>query len=207
MYFNDEKNNTSIDKELSNKTIFSSLKNNIKRIIIIAVSIIILIILLFLIISLFKNRINFKLLGDRYIQLTEGSDFVDPGYIATTKNGEDISDEVTIQSNLDSDEIGTYQIIYRLRNKTLQRTIRVIENEAGKISIHLKGDDIIYIPINGIYDEPGYTCIDSIDGDITDKVIVTNTIDNEELGAYKVIYTVTNSTNITTTVSRVVIVK
>lgn len=207
MYFNDEKNNTSIDKELKDKTILSTLKKNIKKIIIILLVLILLIGLIFVIIGLFKNRITFKLNGDIYIKLTRGEEYVEPGYIATDKNGLDISNEVITAGEIDTSKVGLYHITYKLRNKKIQRTIRIVEPEAGKTAINLKGEETIYLNIGQKYEEPGYICIDSIDGDITDKVNVTNDIDTSKTGLYKVTYTVTNSTNITTTVNRVVIVK
>ena len=207
MYFNDEKNNTSIDKELSNKTIVSSVKNNIKKIIIVAVSLIVLIILLLLIISLFKNKVDFRLLGDKNIKLTEGSEYIEPGYIAIDKNGVDLSDEVIIDNNVDTSTMGNYRVVYKLRHKTLQRKIEVIEMETGKLSIYLKGEKIIHIKQNGKYNDPGYLCIDSVDGDITNNIVVTNNVDVTKKGTYKVIYSVTNSTGITTIISRIVIVE
>ncbi len=207
MYFNDEKNNTSIDKELSNKSILGKMKKNIKKIIILVIAFIVLIALILIIAGLFKNKINFKLLGDNYIKLTEGSEYIEPGYIATDKNGIDISDEVIIEDNIDTSTIGVYQVIYRLRKKVLQRTIRIVEMEVGKLSIHLKGDKILHMKRNNSYIEPGYLCIDSIDGDITKNVNVTNNVDISTIGTYKIIYSVTNSTGVTTTVSRIVIVE
>ncbi len=207
MYFNDEKNNTSLDKELNNKSILGAIKQNIKKFIIIIVGLILLLVLILIIVSLLKNKITFKLLGDNSIKLTEGSEYIEPGYIATDKNGLDISDEVIIDDNIDTSAVGIYHVIYKLRNKKLQRTIKVIEAEVGKLSIHLKDSKILHIKKNTKYIEPGYICIDSIDGDITNQVKVTGEIDTTTLGTYKIVYSVTNSTNVTTTVSRIVVVE
>ena len=202
MYFNDEKNNTSLDKELSDKTIMTKLKENLKKIIIGIILLLLLIIAIIFIVRMFKNRITFKLNGDNPIELSVGETFVDPGYIATDRKGTDISNDVQIVGNVDTTQKGTYKITYTLRNKKLTRVVNV-----GETIINLDGQEIIYLKLNEKYTEPGYTCIDSIDGDITDKVKVTNDIDSSKKGAYKVIYEVTNSKNITTTKSRVIIIE
>lgn len=204
MYFNEEKNNTSIDRELNEKTITSSIKKNLKLIIII----IIVLLLLFLIILLAnkKGGVTFQLLGDTEMQIPQGTKFTDPGFIATNKKGIDISNEVNILGNVETNNMGTYRLIYSLRGKTLKRMVTVVDAEKKKAKITLKGDKLIYIDINSTYSEPGYTCTDSVDGDITDKVVVDNRINNKKAGAYKIIYSVTNSQGVTTIASRVVII-
>ena len=204
MYFNEEKNNTSIDRELNEKTITSSIKKNLKLIIII----IIVLLLLFLIILLAnkKGGVTFQLLGDTEMQIPQGTKFTDPGFIATNKKGIDISNEVNILGNVETNNMGTYRLIYTLRGKTLKRMVTVVDAEKKKAKITLKGDKLIYIDINSTYSEPGYTCTDSVDGDITDKVVVDNRINNKKAGAYKIIYSVTNSQGVTTIASRVVII-
>lgn len=207
MYFNDEKSNTNIDRELNDKSILSNLKKNIKKILLALIVLIVIVVLAILIITTLKNRVTLKLNGDNYIKINLGQEYIDPGYIATDKNGKDISNEVKITGEVDSSKLGLYTIVYKLRTRRIQRTIRVIEPENGESIISLKGDETMYLSLNEKYVEPGYTCIDSIDGDITNKVITSNNIDSSKHGAYKVIYTVTNSSNVTTTISRIVIVK
>ncbi len=205
MYFNDEKSNTNIDRELSDKSILSNIKKNLVKIIVIVITIILLIGLILVIVGLMKNRVSFKLLGESYIKLPVGSEYVEPGYIATDKNGVDISDEVAETGNVDTTSVGTYKIIYVLRNKRLQRIVKVEELPMANIS--LIGDKVIKIKLNDTYTEPGYTCLDEVDGDITDNVEVISEVNTSKLGVYKIVYRVTNSSNVTTAVSRVVIVE
>lgn len=67
--------------------------------------------------------------------------------------------------------------------------------------------DTITIEINNNYIEPGYKAIDNIDGDITNKVTISNNITISIPGTYQVTYKVTDSSNNTTKIQRTVIVK
>lgn len=59
--------------------------------------------------------------------------------------------------------------------------------------LNLVGDNIIYLKIGEEYSEPGYEAKDSLDGNITKQVKVTNNINYDIPGTYEVIYSVTNS--------------
>ena len=57
------------------------------------------------------------------------------------------------------------------------------------------------------YKEPGYVAIDDIDGNITNKVNISGSVNYNKEGTYKLVYYVVNSTGITTTIERTVNVK
>ena len=69
-------------------------------------------------------------------------------------------------------------------------------NLVGVPSIVLKGEKIITMHIGDKFIEPGYSASDSLDGDITDKVVISSDIDYTKQGVYKVIYKVKNSSGI-----------
>jgi hypothetical protein len=50
--------------------------------------------------------------------------------------------------------------------------------------IELLGLETIYLEVFDTYAEPGYTAWDDADGDLTDSVQVTSTLDNTTLGSY-----------------------
>ena len=71
--------------------------------------------------------------------------------------------------------------------------------------IHLEQGDHITIPAGTIYEEPGFSATDNADGDVTDKVI----IEGEEIiwyqpGTYQTTYSVTDSFENRTTVTRTI---
>lgn len=71
-------------------------------------------------------------------------------------------------------------------------------------SLELIGNNIINIKMNETYIEPGYKASDSIDGDITGKVKITNNIDYNTPGTYEIIYEVVNSSNKKVSIKRFV---
>lgn len=86
----------------------------------------------------------------------------------------------------------------------LIRNIRVIDKE--KPIITLNGDDTIYLYVGDEYIENGATSKDNYDGDLTDKIIIENNIDNKNEGEYSVYYSVKDSSNNESSVKRKIIV-
>lgn len=64
-------------------------------------------------------------------------------------------------------------------------------------TIILKGNKMITLEIGTNYQEPGFEAKDKTDGNITNKVKIENLINPEIPGTYELIYSVTNSKNIT----------
>ena len=59
-------------------------------------------------------------------------------------------------------------------------------------TLTLEGGDVVNILKGLQYEEPGYTAVDPEDGDITDEVIVTGTVNTDEIGEYTLTYSVTD---------------
>lgn len=72
--------------------------------------------------------------------------------------------------------------------------------------ITLQGDLAVELPFGSIYLEPGYTAIDNIDGDITDRVKTVGTINTGVAGSYILSYSVTDAAGNTGYASRTVTV-
>lgn len=74
-----------------------------------------------------------------------------------------------------------------------------------KPTITLNGDQTIYLHKGESYQEPGYSADDDIDGDLTDRVTVTGSVNTDVIGTYLLHYNVTdNSNNDATEVTRTV---
>ena len=67
------------------------------------------------------------------------------------------------------------------------------DKKAGTPSIILNGKQIVTVGINDKYKEDGFLAKDSIDGDLTNKVVVIDTVDYSNEGVYLIIYKVKNS--------------
>lgn len=76
----------------------------------------------------------------------------------------------------------------------------------GYPEITIIGDNPISIDLHELYNDPGATAFDSVDGDLTGYVIATTNINIHADGQYFVQYKVTNSNGETSTEQRSVIV-
>jgi len=73
--------------------------------------------------------------------------------------------------------------------------------------ITLAGDAILTLTAGDTYTEPGYTCRDSLDGDLTASVTVTGQVDTSAAGKYELTYRVTDAAGNTAEAVRTVKVK
>ena len=92
-----------------------------------------------------------KLLGDEIMTITARMDFEDPGFTAVDGKGKDLSDLVTVESNVTPYRLGEYQVIYSLSNGeetiSVMRTVEVVPVELPDViqpdekTIYLTFDD------------------------------------------------------------------
>lgn len=207
MYFNENKEETNIDSEFKSKREFEFKKY--KKIFII-VGIILLALILLLIISAIlrgKNKYRIDLNGSREMTIYQGAPYNEPGYTAYDNKHNDLTNQVEIKQNLDSNTIGTYTIIYSLNNKSVKRIVNVIARQNVTTTIHLTGEKNVYLKVGDSYTDPGCTAIDAIDGNLTDQVITNSNVNTSEKGVYRIIYSVVNSSGITTSELRTIIVQ
>ena len=210
MYFK-EKENTNIDQEFQQKKTIDIQKY--KPLILIVGGLIVLFIIIFIIAALSKPKpttptgsSSIELLGAKVVTITLGNDYIEAGYTAVDSNNNDITSEVVVNSNLQINEVGTYQITYQVNGIEEQRIIKVVE-PTNETYIYLKGEKNIYLKVGAKYVEPGFVAHDTNDGSLTDSVVVTGTVNTKIKGLYKIVYTVVNSNEITTQVERNVIVE
>ena len=163
------------------------------------------------------NDIDFRLLGDTNYVLNSNEEYVEPGFVAYLKNGEDIHDFVEIQNDY-LVENGKYKIKYNLEYENIKTSLTryiTIKNvssseikieDGERLTLKLNGEDTIYVLKDNQYKELGASAIDSKDGDISSKIKTSATINTSKVGEYAVKYSVTNSSNQTKEVDRKVIV-
>ena len=211
MYFKD-KEDTNIDDEFRNNNKFnfdlSGLFNN-KRLLMIIGGIILLIIILFAIIYFNNHKIRYyiSLTGNDEITIYQGDEYVEPGYTGFDNKNNDLTDDIIVDNQININEIGNYAVIYTLNNTIKERRIRVIAKPVGATYIYLLGDINIYLNLNDEYKEPGYEVIDTALGDkLKDNMQITNNVDTSKAGVYQIIYSVVNSSGVTTSKVRNVIV-
>ena len=81
---------------------------------------------------------NLYLMGRNPISIKQGESFKDPGFSATTINGDDISRRVVISGEVDTSTIGEYIITYTITDNGLtsvkKRKVKVLDEEDPYIS-------------------------------------------------------------------------
>ncbi|MBC1501875.1 DUF5011 domain-containing protein [Listeria weihenstephanensis] len=133
------------------------------------------------------------------------------GVTANDKNDGNITAKVVVTSNnVNTNSVGTYTVTYSVKNNagftavatrtvTVQKKVTIPKITAPDITLYV-GDT--FSPMQGV------KAMDEQDGDITAKVKITsNTVDTNEVGTYKVTYSVINSSGKSTSVTRTVTVK
>ena len=211
MYFKN-KINTNIDNEFGKKKKFSIRNMRIRDYLILGVFLTFILGVILLIafkgkdIVISKEYYFIYLEGDDLVVVYKDSEYIDPGYSARNDKGVDFTDKVVVSDDVNTSVVGDYKVIYTLGDTRVVRYVSVIEKPIGATSIYLSGEVTMYLRVGDEYKEPGYTVIDSIDSNLTDKVIVKNDVDTNKEGIYRITYMVTNSTGVSTQVSRTVIV-
>ena len=204
MYFNTNVNGTNIDKEFNKKEKFNF--DKYKKYIFIGLGCILILGLILIFIGRKKTSYYIDLSGNREITIYKGDIYIEPGYTARDSKGNDLTDKVVVNNMIDTLQEGEYQVSYTLGNTTEIRQVTVIEKPIGATIMYLKGSTTIYLKVGDTYQEPGYKVIDSVDGNLGDKVTVTGSVDTSKVGTYKLIYSVTNNSGVTTSKQRVIVV-
>ena len=136
-----------------------------------------------------KQDIVIKLIGTPNVDLFMYEDYVEFG-AKVFIDGEETDYEVEISGAVDNEVPGKYRIIYKYKSIEEVRTITVIDNIPPVIT--LKGSLSIRIADGDIFVEPGFSAIDNIDGDITDKVVVSGEV-GKGVGTYILTYEVSDN--------------
>lgn len=145
---------------------------------------------------------NIRLIGNKEMELDYGEKYSEPGFKASIFN-KDITDKIKVKNNIKS-SIGDYSVTYsyKMLFYIIKRVRKVEVKDLTGPEITLKGDKDLSVTINTEYYEPGFEAIDKLDGDLTDKVKVTNKIDLTKLGDYEVVYEVKDKAGNKSVVSR-----
>lgn len=207
MYFN-EKDNTNIDHQFKdNKNLNKKLNfEKTKPLIYAGSGLITLIILIIVIVVIINNRsYTIELQGEEIMTIAVGSEYIEPGYKAYDKKNNDKTNQIKVEKNIDTSKEGEYEIIYKIGNTSKIRYITVVKT-VDESYIYLNGKMTMYLELGEKYVEPGYRIYDSIDKDLTNKVIISGKVNTSKIGTYHITYSVTNSRNKKTTIKRTIIV-
>ena len=143
--------------------------------------------------------------GEAAIEVNAHGDYIDEGVVAR-KGKDDLSAQVTMDDPVDLTKPGTYIITYSLTVKektyTQRRTVTVVDREAPVLE--LLGEAELKLSARKFYEEPGFTVTDRCDGDLTEKVTVTEVMEGDLL---TLTYTVADAAGNEATAQRLITIR
>ena len=150
-----------------------------------------------------------ELLGNNPSVVTQGETFTDPGAIVTDDT--DITLTYQVLGAVNTSIVNTYVLTYTARDSagnTAKPETRVVRVQEPKDNyppiITLNGDELIEIPVDSFYEDPGAVAEDAVDGIV--NVDAVTDLDITIAGVYNVTYTAKDSAgNAAEAVSRVVL--
>ncbi len=128
------------------------------------------------------EEVGFKALDSKENDLTKK---------VVTSNGQDMVTYTVKDSN---------NIIFSITRK-------LIREDKDAPEIKLNGNSHVYVTLGNIYTDGGATASDKCDGDLTEKIETTGTVDTNTLGDYEITYKVSDKAGNTTEVKRTVTVQ
>ena len=145
-----------------------------------------------------KKFVNegFYLNGEDKIVLEYGEKYEEAGFVANIGK-KSVTKEVKIDSNINVNKVGDYEIKYTLKyksfKKTLSRKVTVKDSEFPKLKVKCEASQ--YVAVNGKVPKCKVTASDNYDKDLTDKVVMESNVNTKKVGDYKITYTVSDSSN------------
>lgn len=190
---------TNLPKEKKHKN--SIIKNTF------LILIICIIILIFPMMFFINKNISLTLIGNESETIEVFSEYNDPGYNATIFKS-NINNKIKTESNLDTNKLGTYTITYKLpylNTHKVTRKINVVDTT--KPTLKLNGKESISLYVGDTYKEEGATATDNYDKDLTSNITIDSNLDTKKKGTYKITYTVKDSSNNESSITRTINIK
>lgn len=129
--------------------------------------------------------------------------YEEEGFTASDNYDGDLTGQV---QRTEENGVVTYSVTDSSGNSvTVTRSIRYDDPVPPELT--LNGDGYITLTEGGSYTEPGYTAADNCDGDITDRVTVSGSVDVNKPGTYTLTYTVQDSYENAVSSTRTICVK
>lgn len=152
--------------------------------------------------------------GNASMTVVQGNAFTDPGASAMDDRDGNISNRITVSGNVNINALGSYTLRYDVSDiagntaTTVTRTVNVVlPPDTTKPVITLNGASSFSIEKGRTFIDPGATANDDRDGNISNRIAVTGTVNTSTEGRYSLRYDVKdNAGNAATTVVRIVTV-
>lgn len=152
---------------------------------------------------------NLSLNGSNLINLRIGDKFLDTGATAFDDIDGDLTSKIKISGSVDTSVVGRYPIVYSVIDiygiSTSKTRMVVVDDLSGPL-ITLTGSKTINISPGDIFNDPGATAFDALDGDLTSYIEINGIVDSALNGSYTITYSVSDDTGNSASTSRTVVV-
>ena len=129
-----------------------------------------------------------------------GQAYAEEGFAATDNHDGDITAQV-VRTEQDGK---VYYTVSDASGNSVEAVRQIVYHDPVAPELTLAGGADVSITQGNGYAEPGYSAVDNCDGDITGYVTVSGSVDTNTPGVYTLEYSVTDSFNNTTKVTRTV---
>src|SRR3989344_9016731 len=140
------------------------------------------------------------LLDENSVEIIVGDNYTDAGATANDTEDGDITSNIVVVNNVDSDTVGTYTVTYNVSDSEglpateVVRTINVTPIVNPPVNhapiITLIGANPLTIVVSSVFTDPGATAYDQEDGNITSSIVASSTVNSNIVGIYLVSYSV-----------------
>ena len=185
------------------------LRRNLKPLFYFTLAVLLFVNIFCVIYSSFWAGLEFRLNGEPYLEISTTDSYEETGFNAqycALFACRDISDHVSVISDIPGHPFGSYDIVYHLalgkKSQDLVRTVVFVDRTPPVIT--LKGEKEISLHVGESYAEPGFTASDDHDGDLTASVEIGSNVDMNNPGEYLVKYVAEDSSGNVSLAERVV---
>ncbi|WP_231881206.1 immunoglobulin-like domain-containing protein, partial [Oleiphilus sp. HI0123] len=137
------------------------------------------------------------LIGDSFVSVDIDSIYTDAGASASDNIDGDISSNIIPSGFVDTSTPGSYTLNYDVSDAagnaaaTVSRTVNVSDSSGPTIT--LIGGDTIEHQQGTIFNDPGASAFDAVDGDVSSNISITGFVNASVAGSYALTYNVSDS--------------
>jgi hypothetical protein len=140
-----------------------------------------------------------SLIGPSIIDIDQNSTFNDLGATASDDTDGDITNNIITNNSVDVSIVGSYFVTYDVIDLAgnsadqVTRTVNIISFNSSLPFINLLGSSSITLTKGDIFSDFGATASDDVDGDITNQILISGSVDTDTVGIYTLFYNVFDS--------------
>ena len=136
-----------------------------------------------------------ELVGASEVIALEGSEYIDLGAIATDDLDGDVTEFIEVISDVDTSKPGRYTVRFNVgdsRGNISPEIVRDVVVRDSTPCLTLLGNAVVTIEAGDVYLDSGAEALDTVDGDVTDRIVVKLPENLTKPGSYVVTYNVSD---------------